>query len=198
MNALAKSLYTVYTEERTPLHDQITDNQFRAFASYGFSPRVVCSILDVGCGTGVAWPVMRACYGDPVIKAITPNPVEAQYCRDNGVYWVGSVVSEADVNPKSIDLVWCRHTLEHSITPFGDLLAFFDVLTDDGGLYVEVPSPDTDCGHEFNPNHYSVMGDKMWKSLFDKAGFSVFDSGVIEFALEIGKDQYFWYILGKK
>jgi len=65
-------------------------------------------------------------------------------------------------------------------------------------LYVEMPAPDTCCNHENNPNHYSVMGDRMWRSLFDKAGFTIRQCGVIGIELEIGHDQYFWYILEKK
>jgi SAM-dependent methyltransferase len=199
--ALAKSLYTVYTEDRTPIHDEITDNQFKAFANHGYgfsldpeSP----TILDVGCGMGVAWPVMREVYGYADIRAITPNPVEIAHCQKSGVKWVGSVAGEADIWDRTIDMIWCRHALEHSINPFADCLNFRRFLKDQGGLYVEVPAPDTVCNHEINPNHYSVMGDRMWKSLFDKAGFSLRQSGVINIELEIGPDQYFWYITEKK
>ena len=199
--ALAKSLYTVYTEDRTSIHDEITDNQFKLFANYGYgffldpeSP----TILDVGCGMGVAWPVMKAVYGYADIRAITPNPVEIANCQKNDVKWIGSVTEEADIWQRTIDMIWCRHTLEHSINPFADLLEFRRFLKDQGGLYVEVPSPDTCCFHENNPNHYSVLGDRMWQSLFDKAGFAVRQLGVIGVELDIGKDQYFWYILEKK
>ena len=199
--ALAKSLYTVYTEERTPIHDEITENQFKIFSAYGYgycldpeSP----TILDVGCGMGVAWPTMRSCYGYADIRAITPNPVEIAHCRKNGVKWVGSTPAEADIWQRTVDMIWCRHMLEHSISPFADCLKFRDFLKDQGGLYVEVPAPDTDCLHENNPNHYSVMGDRMWRSLFDKAGFSLRQTGTIGLTLEIGDDQYFWYILEKK
>jgi hypothetical protein len=40
-------------------------------------------------------------------------------------------------------------------------------------VYVEVPAPDCDRKHEFNPNHYSILGAQMWGALFQKAGFTI-------------------------
>lgn len=199
MRALTESLLTVYTEERTPIHDEITENQVKLIIQLvkpTFAPNAPI-ILDVGCGMGVAWKYFNnetACY----LTAITPNPEEILNCKKNDVTWVGSVPAEAIVNKGSMDLIWCRHMLEHSISPFADCLHFRDFLADDGLLYVEVPAPNTACGHEYNPNHYSVLGDRMWRSLFEKAGFKLKDSGVIGLKLEAGDDEYFWYILEKK
>ena len=30
--------------------------------------------------------------------------------------------------------------------------------------------------HEFNPNHYSLLGERMWHGLFEKAGFELLNS----------------------
>ena len=40
-----------------------------------------------------------------------------------------------------------------------------------------------DRQHENNPNHYSVLGDRMWISLFNKTGFNVAEYRQYKFEL---------------
>jgi hypothetical protein len=50
------------------------------------------------------------------------------------------------------------------------LYEFERVLSKSGQIFIEVPAPDNERTymHEFNPNHYSILGERMWQGLFDK------------------------------
>lgn len=138
------------------------------------------------------------------IKAITPNLEEATLARDSGIHSFYSLSSMNQYygggrRELEVQHIWARHSLEHVINPFETLLAFKRLLDIGGGgyVYIEVPAPDTACEHENNPNHYSVLGDKMWKSLFEKAGLPLYCFGHLDLGTIAGPDKYFWYILKK-
>jgi SAM-dependent methyltransferase len=79
-------------------------------------------------------------------------------------------LSDAD---ESVDLLFCRHSLEHSPFPYITLIEYNRVLKPCGVLYVEVPAPDCELAHERNRNHFSIMGRQMWLSLLERTGFDV-------------------------
>jgi hypothetical protein len=54
-------------------------------------------------------------------------------------------------------------------------------------MYVELPAPDCDRKHEFNINHYSILGPTMWIALFQRTGFEVEKFETIEFDLTVGQ-----------
>lgn len=193
------ALESVYLEERSDMHDHITNIQVEKLRSSGYLEGVK-TIIDVGCGMGPAWEPFRKVVKDPFIMAITPNEVEQENAMACGCSYIGCDIRDAwlDSWSGSIDLIWMRHVAEHFTDPLNSLLQAFDLIKPDGVMYVEVPAPDTCAHHEFNPNHFSVLGDAMWKSLFFKAGFNLVEHGTIEIPLEIGPDRYFWYILKKK
>lgn len=98
------------------------------------------------------------------------------------------------------DLVVMRHILEHSPFPFFILSNIYAILKKGSYVYVEVPAPDSWAEHEFNQNHYSVMGAKMWRSLFLKAGFTIkrdwnIQVGVPQPSGDTLTDTYFGFIL---
>ena len=55
-------------------------------------------------------------------------------------------------------------------------------------MYVEVPAPDLERRHEYNSNHYSVLGVKQWDALLTRAGFTVDTCNTIDFDIEMPKD----------
>ena len=186
---------TVYTEYETNLHKEITESMFSQFFEVS-GLQEGAYILDLGCGMGSAWKSMRKV--DARIVAISPNKEEIKNAENEGISCFFSLESlEKRKDWCDFDAIWARHSLEHTINPFETLLLMKSVLKDEGWVYVEVPSPDTCSNHEANPNHYSVLGDLMWKNLMYRAGFEVFMFGEIKIDLEIGKDKYFWYILRK-
>ena len=97
--------------------------------------------------------------------------------------------------PRSFDIIWCRHAIEHSLFPLFTLNGFADALRKGGVLYVEVPAPNTSAHHENNPNHYSVFTACVWSSLFSKAGFKIIESLDISLQVPCGPDIYHAFFL---
>lgn len=198
IDSMKKLLSTVYTEHLTPMHTAITEGMV-----VGLTERIdassVVSVLDVGCGMGVAWPSFRKAFPNMKhLHVITPDAAEQDNAEANrDVTWIGLTVDNSSLydGRYHYDLIWARHSLEHFTSPFLDLCLLKERLVNGGRMYVEVPAPDTVCHHESNPNHYSVMGKRMWASLFDKAGFKIEDHGELKIELEIGPDTYFWFLL---
>jgi SAM-dependent methyltransferase len=80
--------------------------------------------------------------------------------------------------PKSLDFIVTRHTLEHSFAPLFQLWAYNRLLADDGLLLVTVP-----CFHRrwvWMATHFSAVPPENWHMLFHRAGFKVceFTTGV--------------------
>ena len=112
-------------------------------------------------------------------------------------------MSDFETEDHMVDLIWCRHALEHSVYPLFTLLEFNRVLKMGGKLYVEVPAPDLERRHEFNNNHFSVMGTVMWQALFQRTGFSIDISHEINLSLQVTEqkeipEKFFCYVLTKK
>ena len=196
MTSLDKALSTVYTEQPSELHTAITKGMIEGLAKE-IDRSKIRTILDVGCGMGVAWPFFDEQFDKPEIHVITPDETERVNAIKEGKKVLARVVKEMPVT-RGYDLIWARHSLEHTVTPFSDLVDLCSFLNKDGYFYVEVPAPGTVCNHEFNPNHYSVFGSRMWASLFDKAGFVLVDTGELKINLEIGEDTYYWFLIKKK
>lgn len=194
--SLDKALSTVYTEQPSELHTAITKGMIEALAEQVDRSKIR-TILDVGCGMGVAWPFFDEQFDNPEIHVITPDETERDNAIKEGKKVLARIVKEMPVT-RGYDLIWARHSLEHTVTPFSDLVDLRWFLKEGGYFYIEVPAPGTVCNHEFNPNHYSVFGDRMWLSLFDKTGFEVVDRGALKINLEIGEDTYYWFLIKAK
>ena len=73
------------------------------------------------------------------------------------------------VNPTyNYNLVFARHVLEHSISPFALLVLLNKVISDNGHLVVVVPEDNLDMIKY--KNHYSVLSMRLWERLFFKEG----------------------------
>ena len=153
-------------------------------------------VLDVGCGQGVALEhfVARGCD----VTGITLNTVDLDVCRGLGYRVLEMDQSFLDFPDGEFDLVWCRHCLEHSIFPAFTLSEFRRVIKPGGWLYIEVPAPDTICNHQFNQNHYSVLGMSMLKSLIERNGFAIKDIQNINLQVPIGPDIYWAFLQQRK
>jgi SAM-dependent methyltransferase len=180
-----------YPELPGALHDDITRRMLdHLWTICTLKPHA--QVLDVGCGQGVALKHFVAKGLDAV--GVTLNPTDADVCRRLGYRVLEMDQSFLDFPDATFDLVWCRHCLEHSIFPFFTLTGFHRVLKPGGWLYVEVPAPDTSCGHQNNPNHYSVLGKSMLASLLTRAGFRIRDQADINFTVQTGPDTYWAFI----
>jgi hypothetical protein len=47
------------------------------------------------------------------------------------------------------------------------------ILKQGGKIYIEVPAPDCQRKHEYNLNHYSILGEQQLAALLDRTGFAV-------------------------
>jgi SAM-dependent methyltransferase len=159
------------------------------------------SILDVGCGQGPAleWFGSRGFK----VHGITVNQGDADACLAAG--FSSEICDQNELSRFSdgqFDCVWARHVLEHSIVPYWTLSEFHRILKPNGILYAEMPAPDTDARHEMNPNHYSVLGNRMWVSLIDRAGFNIVGAKewrmvLAGFPPDANKDRYMCFICKK-
>lgn len=178
--ALARS--TVYSEpDEGNFHNALIKQAVDAFIPM-FDLPSDAYVLDLGCGPGVFMDEMRA-RGQKNVWGVTLSPEDVAACRAKGHGCTLGDISDLDDEDGAADLIWCRHALEHSPYPLFTLYEFNRVLKVGGGLYVEVPAPALPRQHEFNPNHYSILGHDMWVALMQRAGFEVVEAREFSFDL---------------
>jgi SAM-dependent methyltransferase len=184
---LARS--TVYSEpEDGNFHNQLIAEAVSAFIPlFGLSP--TSFVLDAGCGPGVFMDEMRRA-GFQSLWGVTLSEEDVAACRAKKHGVTHSDISDLDGPDGTVDMVWCRHAIEHSPYPLFTLYEFNRVLRHGGGLYVEVPAPDQPRLHESNDNHYSILGARMWVALMQRAGFEVFDVKEINLSLKSGETTF--------
>ncbi len=181
----------VYPEPPSAGHEEISRRAWeRVRAAAGFPSGA--RVLDVGCGQGVGLAGFREAGLNAV--GVTLSEEDLSACTRLGHDARRMDQSFLEFSPGEFDLVWCRHCLEHSIAPCFTLAEFRRVLAPGGFLYVEVPAPDTACRHEWNPNHYSVLGQNAWLALLTRAGFGVLEAFHINHETGAGPDVYLGFI----
>jgi SAM-dependent methyltransferase len=190
---LAARAAEIYPEPRTSGHDGLTA-RMAAMVAPRLSPGA--SILDVGAGQGPALEWFTARGFSPLGIALGEDDVSA--CLAAGFRCERMDQNALTFPDGAFDCVWARHVLEHSPIPLFTLTEFARVLQPQGILYVEVPAPDTACGHDLNnANHYSVFGRRMWQSLIQRAGFEILESREINLQTGAGPDTYFSFMAKK-
>ena len=178
---LARS--TVYSEpEDGNFHNALIKQAVQTFVPLFGLPDTPF-VLDAGCGPGVFMDEMRGA-GFQSLWGVTLSQDDVDACRRKGHGCTLGDISDLDDVDETVDLVWCRHAIEHSPYPLFTLYEFNRVLKPGGGLYVEVPAPALPRQHEWNPNHYSILGVHMWVALMQRAGFEVFDTREIKLELQ--------------
>lgn len=191
---LTKIKSSAYPEPPSEPHLSITKKMMDTLFSK-ISLTFNAKVLDVGCGQGPALDLFKQKGFSPI--GITLNSKDLSACRQKGHEVYEMDQSFLDFKDQEFDLIWCRHCIEHSIFPYFTLSEFFRVLKPNGYLYIEVPAPDTDCRHQTNNNHYSVLGKSMWTELIKRAGFKIFDIIDIRFEVPAGNDLYWAFWLQK-
>ena len=193
-NFLSKTHRESYPEHPSEIHEKVTKDMIEE--ALKIKPLDGDStILDVGCGQGVALEIFREKKFNAV--GITINQVDFDIC--NGKDFQVKIMDQSFLEFPAhwFDLIWCRHCLEHSIFPYFTLCMFARVLKNAGLLYVEVPTADTICHHQDNANHYSLLPSSMWVSLFKKAGFEVIKFFPMKLKTMMGHDDYWGFFLKK-
>jgi len=161
----------VYDEGHSDFHQVITNDVIEKFIVPMKLP-TEARILDLGCGPGYFLDRMRE-LGYNNTLGVTMSPGDIDICTTNGHTTRRSDMNFLEELDESVDMLFCRHSLEHSPFPYITLLEYNRVLKPSGKLYIEVPQPDSDQPHETNRNHYSILGKSMWLSLLQRSGFDV-------------------------
>ena len=157
-----------YSELDSDLHMKLIDKMLPEFAR--FIPDPQTRLLDVGCGQGYASLKFKE-LGYQQITAITLNDEDAEAARKRGIDCSKMDMTFLGFEDKIFDALWVRHALEHSPFAYLTLLEFNRILNPGGFIYIEIPMPDTPRVLENWPNHYSIFGEQMWISLFNRSGF---------------------------
>lgn len=161
------------------------------------------AVIEFGAGKGQFLKALQDKIGlsSENITAINFVLEDACACNEKGYLSLAYDMHYAmPWDHSEVELVVLRHILEHSPFPLLILRRIYANINKGAFVYVEVPSPDSWANHEFNANHYSVMGAKMWASLFVKAGFSIKTNFDIDVPIpqpdgSILTDRYFGFIL---
>lgn len=162
-------LSQVYDEGTSAFHESVTHDLIERF----IDPLQLTQdsrILDVGCGPGYFLDAMHE-RGFSDVTGLSVSSEDIAICKGKK-----HRVEERDINllwdrDESVDMIWSRHSLEHSPFPYITLLEYNRVLRPNGVLFIEVPQPDCERNHENNKNHYSVLGKVMWFNLLQRSGF---------------------------
>jgi ubiquinone/menaquinone biosynthesis C-methylase UbiE len=162
---------TVYSELEGGFHDVLIPEIVERFLPE-FNLGKSAQILDIGCGPGLFMQQAKK-LGYDNCTGVTLSTEDVLVCREKGFNTVEANMTDLPMLDESVDFIWCRHALEHSPYPLFTLFEFYRVLKPNGQAFIEVPSPNNERihVHEYNPNHYSILGEAMWQGLFDKAKF---------------------------
>jgi len=171
-----------YSEPDSDLHMNLIDKMLPEFAR--FIPDRQTRLLDVGCGQGYASLKFKK-LGYQHITAITLSNADVDATRKRGIDCYKMDMTFLTFENKIFDALWVRHALEHSPFPYLTLLEFNRVLNHGGFIYVEMPMPDTPRMLENWPNHYSILGDQMWSSLFKRSGFNIKVKTNLQFTIQM-------------
>ena len=131
------------------------------------SPR----ILDLGCGPGYFMDQMKKREYTNV-TGVTLSPGDIKICEDKGhkiaKYDLSFLPQKDGYFDESVDFIFLRHALEHSPYPIFSIMEYNRVLKQNGKIYIEVPAPNCDRRHEWNLNHYSILGEQQLAALLTR------------------------------
>ena len=175
----------IYEEGDSQFHKQLTSQIIKQYIDPLNIPKTA-KILDLGCGPGYFLDEMKQReYTD--LTGITLSPGDIKICEDKGhtikTYDLSFLPQKDGYFDESVDFIFLRHALEHSPYPIFSLMEYNRVLKQGGKLYIEVPAPDCERKHEWNLNHYSILGEQQLAALLDRTGFAINKFENFEFSL---------------
>lgn len=181
-------LYTahIYDEGDSQYHKMLTEQVVKTYVDPLNLPKDA-AILDLGCGPGYFLDEMKSREYTNVIGA-TLSPGDIALCESKGhkikKYDLSFLPQKDGYYDESVDFIFLRHALEHSPYPIFSLIEYNRVLKQGGKIYIEVPAPECDRKHEFNLNHYSIMGTSQLVALLQRTGFKVDTFNGLDFDLD--------------
>ena len=178
-------LYTahIYDEGTSPMHDTLTKQVTAQFVDPLNLPKDA-KILDLGCGPGYFLDAMKE-RGYTNLVGVTLSPGDIKICEDNGhkieKYDLSFIPQKDGYFDESVDFIFLRHALEHSPYPIFSLMEYNRILKQGSKMYIEVPAPDCERKHEWNLNHYSILGEQQLAALLVRTGFDINKFETLEF-----------------
>jgi SAM-dependent methyltransferase len=182
-------LYTahIYDEGDSQFHKELTTQVVNTYVDPLNLPKNA-KILDLGCGPGYFLDEMKQRQYTDVV-GVTLSPGDIKLCEDKGhaikKYDLSFLPQKDGYYDESVDFLFVRHALEHSPYPIFSLMEYNRLLKQGSKVYIEVPAPNCDRKHEFNLNHYSILGDQMLVALLQRTGFDINIFNSLEFDLGI-------------
>jgi SAM-dependent methyltransferase len=185
-------LYTahIYDEGDSQMHKDLT----RTVVEKYIDPLAIqknAKILDLGCGVGYFLDLMKE-RGYTDLTGVSLSPGDIKTCQDKGhkisKYDFSFLPQKDGYYDESVDFIFLRQTLEHSPYPIFSLMEYNRLLKQGGKLYIEVPAPDCDRKHEWNLNHYSILGQNQLAALITRCGFDINVFNNLEFDIQ-GKNE---------
>jgi 2-polyprenyl-3-methyl-5-hydroxy-6-metoxy-1,4-benzoquinol methylase len=192
----------VYSEPDTQMHQNVMDHMIPKFVNeYNLDSSK--KILDIGCGQGYGM-LKFVELGCTNVTGLTLSADDVKAARARGFAVVEEDMSFQGAEDEAYDVLFARHSLEHSPYPLLTLLEFNRILKPGGIAYIEMPSPQCTRALEEYDNHYAIMGARQWRALMIRAGFDTLDIGELKFGISnnqtgeaIGEEVYEWYVLKK-
>lgn len=178
-------LYTahIYDEGPSNFHETLTSRVVENYIDALNLPKE-SKILDMGCGPGYFLDEMKK-RGYTDLVGVTLSPGDVKTCEEKGhsikKYDLSFIPQKDGYYDESVDFIFCRQALEHSPYPIFTLIEYNRLLKQGGKMYIETPAPDCDRKHEFNLNHYSILGIQQLAALLNRTGFKVDKAEVFEF-----------------
>jgi len=180
-------LYTahIYDEGDSQFHKTLTTQVVETYVD-PLNLDKNAKILDMGSGPGYFLDEMKN-RGYTDITGVTLSPGDIKLCEDKGhkvgKYDLSFLPQRDGYYDESVDFIFCRQALEHSPYPIFTLMEYNRVLKQGSKMYIEVPAPNCDRKHEFNLNHYSILGENQLAALLHRTGFGINNFNKIEFDL---------------
>lgn len=165
----------IYDELDSQMHKVLTEEVVKKYIDPLNLPKDT-RIIDVGAGPGYFLDEMKS-RGYTNLTGTGLSLQDIKICEDKGhtikKYDMSFFPQSEGYHDESVDFLFCRHSLEHSPYPIITLMEYNRILKQFGKIYIEVPAPDCDRKHEFNLNHYSILGQNQWIALFLRTGFNI-------------------------
>jgi len=175
----------IYDEGDSQFHKELTTQVVEKYIDPLNLPKNA-KILDLGCGPGYFLDEMKKREYTDVI-GVTLSPGDIKLCEDKGhtikKYDLSFLPQQEGYYDESVDFLFIRHALEHSPYPIFSLIEYNRVLKQGSKMYIEVPAPDCERQHEFNANHYSILGSMQLGALLVRTGFKIEIFNNLEFDL---------------
>lgn len=190
---LDKLVEDIYPQPQDPGHTAWAAESIQAFMRESSG---VNSVLDVGCGEAFCQDFFDV-YGVNYVGICLGDDYKVALQK-------GRTVEEYDFSflpygDNSFDMLYARHSLEHSPMPLLTLMEWRRVTNN----YVALVLPAPEHWRYVGKNHYFVLLQEQWGNLFDVAGFNIIDTHVKKERMSLDETDpeveiEFWYLLKKK